>query len=299
MQRAAVLIGVEKTGNLPTLQAVRKGVEEMRQWALSQPGMGGRVVTITDEQGEPVTASEIRTAIKTFVDLGTIEQLVVYFAGHGVNNKYHEFWLLSDAPDDPNAAVNVDGSVSLARHCGIPHVVLISDACRTAADSIQAQAVEGSLVFPNTGPAERPGCVDVFYAAAVGRPALEVKDVNATAAGFQAVYTVALVDGLEGSRAELVQVDGEPGESPVGRIRPWPLKRYLQAEVPKLLVRMGVSLDVSQAPDAVITRRRSARSATSCKVRGGRRPRRGTRWRSSPAGPFSTTHSNKCRRLPI
>ncbi|HVS00964.1 MAG TPA: caspase family protein [Thermoanaerobaculia bacterium] len=252
MIRAAVLIGVEKTGSLPKLQAVRTGVEEMRQWALAQPGMGARVVTLTDAQGELVTSSGIRKAIKDFVDSGMIEQLIVYFAGHGVNNAYHEFWLLSEAPEDPNAAVNVDGSASLARHCGVPHVVLISDACRTAADSIQAQAVEGSLVFPNTGPAVEPGCVDIFYAAAVGRPALEVKDINASAAGFRAVYTTALVDGLEGSRTELIQVDGEPDEG-VGRIRPWPLKRYLQAEVPKLLTQMGVALGVSQLPDAVIT----------------------------------------------
>ena len=253
MQRAAILIGVEKTGGLPRLQAVQQGVDAMRHWALSQPGMGDRVVVLTDTAGGHVTAADIRKKIREFVDLGTIEQLFVYFAGHGVNVRYDEFWLLSDAPDDPHEAVNVAGSVSLARHCGIPHVVLISDACRTAAGSIQAQAVVGSVIFPNSGPRDVAACVDVFYASAVGRPALEVKDANAATAGFQAVYTNVLTEGLNGSRQEVVQVEQQAGGAPVGRVRAWPLKRFLQAEVPTRLVKLGVGLTQSQTPDAIIT----------------------------------------------
>ena len=66
-----------------------------------------------------------------------------------MNVRYNEYWLLSGAPDDPQEAVKVASSVALARYCGIPHVVLVSDACRTAAESIQAQNVEGSSIFPN------------------------------------------------------------------------------------------------------------------------------------------------------
>ena len=38
------------------------------------------------------------------VDLTTVEQLVVYFAGHGVNLSLTEYWLLSGVPEDSNAA---------------------------------------------------------------------------------------------------------------------------------------------------------------------------------------------------
>jgi hypothetical protein len=115
MTRAAVLIGVEKTGGLPTLRAVRSGVGEMRCWAAAQPGMGDRITVLHDGDGSRVTVGDITHAIRAYIDLGTVEQMVVYFAGHGVNVKFREYWLLSDAPDDPHAAVNVAGSVDLAR----------------------------------------------------------------------------------------------------------------------------------------------------------------------------------------
>ena len=254
IERAAVLVGVRKTGGLPTLQAVDRGIAQMQQWAAAQPGMKNvdgelRIVTLTDAGGAPVTAQAVRTAIKAVVDDGVIEQLIVYFAGHGANVRYNEYWLLSGAPDDANEAVNVEASIPLARQSGIPHVVLISDACRTAAASIQSQAVQGSIVFPNNSPRPNPGCVDVFYATLVGKPALEVTDPNAPSQ-FDAVYTVGLVNGLAGEAK--VETDTDAGQT-VQRIRPWPLKRYLASAVPQLLTQRNVNVSVSQSPDAIIT----------------------------------------------
>ena len=252
-QRAALLIGVHRTGQLQPLRAVAPGVASILGWAQAQPGFRDgsgepRVVALTDANG-PVSAQSIRAAVKRFVDLGTVEQLFVYFAGHGVNMRFSEYWLLSGAPDDPNEAVNVRSSADLARYCGIPHVVFISDACRTAADSIQAQAVEGTVIFPNPGPDTEPGCVDLFYASMVGKPALEVRDPAAAARGFEAIYTTALVRALDGSAPELI----EPANGDAARIRPWPLKHYLQREVPRLLEQRGVALTITQKPDAIIT----------------------------------------------
>src|SRR5688572_3895265 len=112
MQRGAILIGVSKTGSLPELQAVERGVHAMQQWAASQKDHGmnpEHVKVITDAKG-PITASDITKVVRELVNLRVLDQLVVYFAGHGVNNGYSEYWLLSDAPDDPQAAINVDGS---------------------------------------------------------------------------------------------------------------------------------------------------------------------------------------------
>ncbi len=252
-QRAALLIGVHRTGQLAPLRAVAPGVASILAWAQAQPGFrdgaGEHRITALTDTDAPVTAQAIRSAVKRFVDMGTIEQLFVYFAGHGVNMRFSEYWLLSGAPDDPNEAVNVRSSADLARYCGIPHVVFISDACRTAADSIQAQAVEGTVIFPNPGPNTEPGCVDLFYASMVGKPALEVRDPAAAAKGFEAIYTTALVRGLDGSAPELIDQADSDGR----RIRPWPLKHYLQREVPKLLEQRGVALTITQKPDAIIT----------------------------------------------
>ena len=35
-----------------------------------------------------------KKAVKDFVDSATFEQLIVYFAGHGVNIGYQEYWLI-------------------------------------------------------------------------------------------------------------------------------------------------------------------------------------------------------------
>ncbi len=251
--RAAVLIGVRKTGQLQPLRAVEDGIRRFRAWVDSQPGFATsqgeqRVLELTDTK-EPVETRAIRDAVKKFVGLATVEQLFIYFAGHGLNVRFSEYWLLSGAPDDPGEAVNLRAEADRARYCGIPHVVFISDACRSAANSIQSQAVEGSPIFPNPGPTTEPGFVDIFYASTIGRPALEVRDANVADATFEAVYTRALVDALSGKEPSVVQ---SAASRPVGLIHPWPLQRYLSAAVPSLLLRRGVT-QVSQRPDATIT----------------------------------------------
>lgn len=250
MIRAAVLIGVQKTGGFPGLRAVTSGIEAIERWIVDQGDFGDRLSVIADVHGDPVTPDAIRHAIYSYVRSGTVEQLVVYFAGHGINVKYQEFWLLSDAPDDPQAAVNLAGSAALARHCGIPHVVFISDACRTAADTIRTQAVEGTIVFPNRGPRREPGYVDIFYAAGVGDPALELGPAHEATADFTALYTTALVTGLSGKQASIIE-DGDQADK--GFIRPWPLHRYLPRAMTQLLLEAGLSLTHSQVPDAVIS----------------------------------------------
>jgi hypothetical protein len=119
MQRAAVLIGVSRTGGMPSLQAVTPGIERMAAWTKAQ---GFSSVTVLTDDAEPVTVGQIQRAIGEVLAPGTTEQLVVYFAGHGVNIGRAEYWLLSGAPRWANEAVNVDASERLARYCGVAHV---------------------------------------------------------------------------------------------------------------------------------------------------------------------------------
>src|SRR5688500_8541151 len=130
MERAAILIGVKKTGALPVLQAVTRSIGAMQRWAQAQAFRN--ITVLTDENG-PVEPKDIKRAVKQIIESGRYDQLLMFFSGHGLNIRYGEYWLLSDAPVDTQAAVNVDGSVALARYSGIPHVVLVSDCCRTAA----------------------------------------------------------------------------------------------------------------------------------------------------------------------
>jgi hypothetical protein len=250
MRRAAVLVGVERTGGMPRLFAAAEGARRMADWATAQKM--DRVELLTDENCGAVHIADIKQAIKDILAAGTVEQLLIYFAGHGVNIRYGEYWLLTDAPADTQAAVNVQGSIVLAQYSGLSHVVFISDACRTAAQGINAQFVNGSEIFPNDGDGGLQRPVDNFFACTLGRPSHEIRDPNTTTKEYSAVFTEALLDALQGERHDLLSWEGlSPGS--LGYLRPRPLKAYLQADVSRRLVDLELATNVIQVPDAVIT----------------------------------------------
>lgn len=253
MVRAGVFIGVDKTGNLQRLNDAAAGAKRMHEWALSQ-GMpdGTHAKLITDADGKKVHPDLIYDAIKEIIDGPGVDQLVLYFAGHGVNINRNEHWLLTDAPVKTSAAVNVSGSVELARYCGINHVVIFSDACRVAPEGLQAQNVRGVDVFPNEGAADRAKPVDQFFACFLGRTAAEIKDPASAASTYSALYTNALLDALNGQRRDVLEMLDVPGDTSF-YVRPRNLEKYLEAEVLARVKKMKLEGKVNQNPDAIIT----------------------------------------------
>ena len=250
--RAGVFIGVDRSGDLQPLNDAVAGARRMYAWALAQGMTDGRQAKlITDADGKKVDPELIYDAITDIIDGPGVDQLIVYFAGHGVNINRGEHWLLSDAPRRTGAAVNVSGSVELARYCGIGNVVIISDACRVAPEGIQAQGVRGQDVFPNDGAGDRARPVDQFFACALGRTAAEIKDPAAAAAGFQAVYTGALLDALNGLRPEVFD-DPEGPDDGTRYIRSCLLEWYLEQEVPARIRALGLRRSLGQLPDALL-----------------------------------------------
>ncbi|MEI7461077.1 MAG: caspase family protein [Pirellula sp.] len=250
MNRAAVLIGVRKAHHLPELQAVSDGVIQMKEWMLSQGIPEHRVRVITDETAK-VTPQLIKDAVNELLAPGDLDQLIIYFAGHGVNVQYSEYWLLSDAILDSDAAVNVKASEERARYNGVPHVVFISDACRTAADGIQVQGILGSTIFRNqvaSGPEKE---IDLFFATLIGDPSLEIKSPKEAADGFKAIYTETLLEALRGQHPEIAEVDEQTGQRVV---RPRPLKKFLAKELPiRVFQATSGPNPRSQQPDARVT----------------------------------------------
>jgi hypothetical protein len=166
------------------LKAAVSGARQVETWLKAE---GFDVTCLTDEGDRSVHVKDVKNAIKKYVDLGTLEQLLLYFAGHGQLNGFDELWLLSDAPDDPDEAINQTSSGDFARFCDVASVVFISDACRSKPLSSQAERVSGLSVFPNP---QRYGQihvkVDRFFAARPGDPALElfVDEARQTYAGL-------------------------------------------------------------------------------------------------------------------
>jgi hypothetical protein len=252
MIRAGVFIGVDKTGNLQKLNDAAAGAQRMHEWAIDQGMTNKNAKLITDADGTRVNPDLIYDAIKGLIDGPGVDQLILYFAGHGVNISRGEYWLLTDAPGNTNAAVNVQGSVELARYCGIQHVVIISDACRVAPEGIQAQSVRGSNVFPNDAASDRAKPVDQFFACLLGRTAVELKDPAIAAGNYSALYTTALLEALSGKVPQLLE-SGQSADDKARYVRPRKLENHLESKIPSLVKELGLEQKVNQDPDAIIT----------------------------------------------
>ncbi len=248
LKRAIVLIGIQEARNLPQLHAVWRGVDAMKEWALTQGIAPELICPITDEDGD-VAPHNIEKEIEQLTLRGDLDQLVIYYSGHGINVGYNEFWLLSDAVENGNKAVNLKASEEAARFGSIPHIVFISDACRSSATGIAEQVKKGTSIFPGKFVPGRERAVDIFYATLLGQPALEISSAVEAAERYQAVYTTALLDALYGRHQQVI--DDADGKL---YIRPRPLKKFLTKYLPlQVLKQVGVMDGRSQEPDARIT----------------------------------------------
>ena len=241
VKRAAVVIGINKAGNLPILHAAVSGADQMGRWLTSQ---NFEVTPFLDSAGT-VRRSDIFDKIQEIVNKGFYDQLVVYFAGHGCVVDYSERWLLSRAPVDASEAINVYQSVCLGRQSGIGNLVFISDACRSAPDSIQMSNVVGGVIFPNEDmPPGARTYVDEFYAAHPGEAALE-RSVDKSTKNYEGIYTSAFLDAFQHPTKDMVAlVDG---------LKVVPNRRldgFLRTEVS--ICAAKISLQLSQLPESLV-----------------------------------------------
>jgi hypothetical protein len=239
--RAAVVIGVDKPGGLPKLKAAASGAKAVSSWLSSQGFEAKLLADIT----QPVKASDVFDTIAALVRRGTLDQLVVYFAGHGFIKDYSEYWLLSGAPDNPNEAISVNESIFLARQTAIPNVVIISDACRSKSEDLQTERVRGSLVFPNNRtPPPKPTDVDLFYATLIGDPSWEVSVHDSTTA-FDGIFTATFLDAFKNPDDSMTTPIGGKLVVPNRKLQP-----FLLREVPRRA--QQASIRITQRPDVQV-----------------------------------------------
>ncbi|WP_329347257.1 caspase family protein [Streptomyces sp. NBC_01261] len=253
MERAVVLIGVRQSGNLTELKAVGAGIEAMRSWAVGQGIPAELIKTFSDLDGQPVRMHDIFQAVRAYADRGTVRQLVVYFCGHGISNSNSEYWLLSEAPENGNEAVNVELSRRIAENfVGIPHIVLVGDACRTRPGFLHGQ-VTGQSLFPVGAPRSSSTAVDLFYACRPGEAASEIEDLNASAgSGYRAVYTEVLSRALQGHYPTVVE-RAPDAASPISLVRPVRLKDNLPGLVADRIDELGALDQVTQWPSSIVS----------------------------------------------
>ena len=246
MTKAAIVIGVNKTGDLPVLRDAAAGAGRVAEWLRRE---GYQTEAFLDEKTPGslthVRAHEIFSAVAAALKPGTCERLVIYFSGHGYLNDGSEHWLLSDAPTNPNEAISVDENVELARDCGVPNVIFVSDACRSTPQSIKADRVRGTLIFPNTGVSVPTRAdVDRFFACLPGDPAYEVA-VDKSSGAYSALFTHCLQAAyLDTPRAETSSIDG------VEVLSNRKLKKLLPGLVEARAYKYSATL--FQKPDAIV-----------------------------------------------
>ena len=237
LTRAAIVIGVDRPRDMPPLRAAVSGARKVADWLGAE---GIDVKPFYDDTG-PVKAELIFDAVDAYVQLGTLKQLIVYFAGHGSFVGTGEYWLLSQALHNSNEAVSVTQCIQSARQCGIPNVVLISDACRSTSASLNVQPLTGYNIFPVQNNRRVFTYLDMFFAVRLGAPAYEVKD---SAGKYDGIYTSCFLDAYVNPDAAMIEEIGGLKVVPNKK-----LENYLLSEVPK---RAQIS-DVQEYPDSSVT----------------------------------------------
>lgn len=252
MRRVLILIGVSSPTDLMPLPGVESCIAAMRDWALKQRIDTPQVIEITDLDDTPVTLARITEVIFRLEEEGAVDQIIVYFAGHGLIGAGGDLWFLTAAPRDRSAVVSLDATRKDALRSSFSHTVLISDACRVAAQGVQKISLVGNSIFPDPsdGP-KKMQQVDQFFASTVGEPAFEVKRSQ----GFVSIYTEALSQALGGGIASLLEEETPGTPTPVV-VRPWPLADHLPMAVASWLESNHLAL--APETDAVIGSRPTA-----------------------------------------
>ncbi|WP_150132037.1 caspase family protein [Dokdonella koreensis] len=244
VKKAAVVIGVDRTGGgLTPLKAAAACAAEVAAW-LEQEGYA--VTLVNDADGEPVTAARVTAAIRAFVTVPPrFEQLLVYFSGHGYWQARSDVWLLSGAPESTQEAINLEGSIYVARRSGIPNIVFVSDACRSIPDARTGALVNGIDVFPNFADVDAVSKIDVFKSTVDAQPAYE-----ATLDGKpRSVLTHALLKAFEAPTPDMLLQVQEAGAT-ITVVPNRRLERYLQDTVEDTLA--AINIDLVQQIEATV-----------------------------------------------
>ncbi|MCW0376275.1 caspase family protein [Xanthomonas sacchari] len=240
-----VSVGVNRTdGLLPDLQGAASGAQHIANW-LDEQSIYGITVngkTLTDHKSGLVTVRDVQDAITQQVSLQP-DILVLFFSGHGIaKSGGDEQVLLSECKLRPDEAVQIATTREDARYLGIPHVLIICDACRNAIDPYTYLGrVNGRSVITR-GPVAggQKGKVDIFYATEPSQTAKEFAQ--------EGIFTKILLETLRMPPMGVYE-EWLGYASPV--VPAWSLEKYLLKEVPK----QAYKASFEQTPDFIVTSR--------------------------------------------
>ncbi|THF53008.1 caspase family protein [Flavobacterium supellecticarium] len=240
MNKIALCIGVDVVKGLTPLNKAADSARKFSEWAKKQEY---DTELFIDSEVKKVNRRQILDRMASILDSRKYEQLIIFFSGHGVMRSLrNEVWLLSDANYDGSEMVDVRGTIDMAREAGIPHVLIISDACRTFTKGSSFNYGQGDI-FPISKMGSNSSTVDVLYACRPGKPALEVKEEE-----WYGVFAETLLDVLEGNQPKSIK---ESSDDPkYWFISAYELKETLPDLVQAKVIAIGSKLD--QKPDVTV-----------------------------------------------
>jgi hypothetical protein len=248
MITSAIVIGINKVGNMTPLSAAVSGAQQFADWARSQD----YTVFPHYDTEKPVTYADVRACVKSIVDSRKCQRLVLFFSGHGKwQGPATEKWLLSHAAEEPAEAINVIPSAFLSVGSGIEHVVFISDACRSAVKDPQINNVSGNAVFAG-GFSDIETKFDLIFSSKAGDPSYELRSPEEGEAAF-GIFTACLLRALKGNVPQLFKPVELPGSRELFVLESAVLYDFLKVAVPAEAYRRNHNL--VQVPDSVITSR--------------------------------------------
>jgi hypothetical protein len=244
-----VAVGVDTTVALAPLRGAASGATRIAQWLREQAAFGVSffIEELTDANGAKVSARNVQDAVRKLIDRGDLDLLILYFAGHGiVKSGNDEQVLLSEVKTYKDEAIAIAPTVSNAFYSTVPHVLVISDACRNAIDPFsELGTVAGKPALDRRAVVGvKKSKVDVFYAT---EPSQTAKEFNGE--GF---FTDVLLDVLRNPPGGVTEMHGGLDEG-VEVVPTWNLEKHLSAEVPLRASKQTPSFE--QTPDFYVTSR--------------------------------------------
>jgi hypothetical protein len=242
-RRAAVVVGVDHPTDLPALSGAASSAKRVASWLRAE----GFDVHLFVDETSPVRAYQLADTIDALLEPLNLDQLVIFFAGHGCIRGASETWILSGGPRRANESIDMLGSVVRAHDWPVRNIVFISDACRSKAESLAMEEGNGSVLFSTpTAPARILCKVDVLMGSRKGLPAFEVPISAERLSEYQGLFTTTILAAYAHPDADMVRrVDGRdvvPNRS---------LEGYLLRELPSR--GEAISLKTVQQPQCDIT----------------------------------------------
>lgn len=233
MTKHAILIGVNKVPEMDLLSTPCSYAIQMQEWAESQ---GYITHLFIDKQVEGIQSREcnrelILNAISDIIEQGT-DKILIYFAGHGFEQTAgNDIWLLPGYRRNSAESISIFLNKALAYTSGVPHIVFISDTCRSRSSTNSLRAVQGNEIIPSMDRMNPQTEVDVLYSTWPGQIST---DVRVEGDEYRSIYSECLIECLHGRVDEVISnitriVPGFPA------VLSYELNSYLKENVPRLM----------------------------------------------------------------